>query len=136
VVRRSHEIPAWRVFGAALGAFAIGVQLLLSGWLLIQAAAAANPADLSQADLAVICTHDPAATADDTGIPPAAPHQHGQCPACACPQSAKLLAPLPTPPVFAVLRPRSQAPQAFAGVFTTEPRSPSPYASRAPPFSA
>ena len=133
--RRSHEIPAWRVFGAALGAFAVAVQLLLSGWFLVQAAAAASPADLSQADLAVICTHDPDATADDTGVPPA-PHQHNQCPACAFPQTAKLLAPLPTAPVLVVLRPRSQSLHALAGTFVTEPRSPSPYASRAPPFSA
>jgi hypothetical protein len=135
VVPRSHDTPAWRVFGAALGAFAIAVQLLLSAWLIAQAAAAGSQADLSQADLAVICTHDPAATADDTGNPPA-PHQHGQCAACASPQWAKLLAPLPLPPVVLVLRPHSQALPVYAGVSATELAFPSPYASRAPPFSA
>jgi hypothetical protein len=135
VVRRSHDTPAWRVFGAALGAFAIVVQLLVSAWLIVDAAAAADQADLSQAELGVICTHNPAATADDTGTPPA-PQPHGQCLACACPQTAKLLAPLPTPPVFAVLRPRSQTLHVDAGVAAPPPRSPSPYTSRAPPFSA
>lgn len=135
MARLSHDTPAWRVFGAALGAFAIVVQLLFSAWLIVDAAAATSQAGLTQADLGVICTHDAAATADDTGAPPA-PHPHGQCAACACPQSAKLLAPLPTPPVVAVLRPRSQTLHAHAGVGAPSPRSPSPYASRAPPFSA
>jgi hypothetical protein len=135
VAPRSHDTPLWRTFGAALGAFAIGVQLLLSVWLIVQAAGAGSQAGLSEADLAVICTHDPAATADEDGAPPT-PHQHGQCPACACPQWAKLLAPLPTPPVFLVLRPHSQTPPAYAGTVVTELKSPSPYSSRAPPFSA
>ena len=130
---RSHATPAWRLFGAAVGAFAIGVQLLLSVWLIVQAAAASSPVDLSEADLAVVCTHDPAAA--DTGAPPA-PHQHGQCAACACPQWAKLLAPLPASPVALVLRPHSQMPRAYVGVDATQLASPSPYASRAPPFSA
>jgi hypothetical protein len=135
VVRRSHDTPAWRVFGAALGAFAIVVQLLFSASLVVDAAAAGSQAGLTQADLGVICTHDPAAAADDTGAPPA-PHPHTQCPACACPQSAKLLAPLPTPPVVAVLRPRAQTLRTPAAVAALPPRSPAPYASRAPPFSA
>jgi hypothetical protein len=135
VVPRSHDTPVWRVFGAALGAFAIAVQLLLSAWLIVQAASA--QANLSQAGLAVICTHDPAAATDDTGTPAApAPHQHGQCPACACPQWAKLIGPLPTPPVVLVLRPHSQPLPAYAGITASELASPSPYASRAPPFSA
>jgi hypothetical protein len=135
VVRRSHDTPAWRVFGAALGAFAIVVQLMFSAWLIVDAAAAGSQAALSRADLGVICTHDPAAAADDTGAPPA-PHPHRQCPACTCPQSAKLLAPLPTPPVVAVLRPRAQALHVRAGVVAPPPRAPAPYASRAPPLSA
>jgi hypothetical protein len=135
VAPRSHDTPVWRTFGAALGAFAIGVQLLLSAWLIVQAAGAGSQAGLNEADLAVICTHDPAASADEGGAPPA-PHQHGQCPACACPQWAKLLAPLPTPPVFLVLRPHSQTPRAYAVVTASRHASPSPYASRAPPFSA
>jgi hypothetical protein len=136
VVRQSHDTPAWRVFGAGLGAFAIVVQLLFSAWLIVDAAAAGSQAGLTQADLGVICTHDPAAVADDGGGAPPAPHPHTQCPACACPQSAKLLAPLPMPPVVAVLRPRSQTLHAHAGVVAPPPRSPAPYSSRAPPFSA
>jgi hypothetical protein len=135
VVRRSHDTPAWRVFGAALGACAIVVQLLFSAWLIVDAAAATNQADPSQADLGVICTHSATAPADDTGVPPA-PHPHGQCPACACPQSAKLLAPLPAPPVLAVLRPRAQTLHAYPGVAAPQPGSPAPYAPRAPPVSA
>ena len=130
MVRRSHESPAWRVFGAALGAFAIGIQLLLSAWLIGQAAAAAD-----QIDLAVICSHDPAATADDSGAPPV-PHPHGQCPACACPQSAQLFVPPPVPPRYVVLRPRSAALPARSDVAVTTLRLVSPYLSRAPPFSA
>jgi hypothetical protein len=135
VVPRSQHTPAWRVFGAVLGAFAIAVQLLLSAWLVAQAATAGGQADLNQADLAVICTHNPAATTDDSAPLPA-PHQHGQCPDCAYPQSAKLLAPLPVPPVVLVLRPHSQARPAYAGITATELASPPPYASRAPPLSA
>jgi len=137
VAPRSQHTPASRVFGAALGAFALALQLLLSSWLIVQAAAAGSQAGLSEADLAVICKHDPASvpTPDDGGTPPA-PHQHGQCPACACPQGAKLLPPLPMGPVFLVLRPRSQSLQARAGVVIASLASPSPYASRAPPFSA
>jgi hypothetical protein len=135
VVGRSHDTPAWRVFGAGLGVFAIVVQLVFAAWLIVDAAAAANPSDLTSADLGVICTHSPAATGDDTGAPPA-PHPHGQCPACACPQSAKLLAPLPTPPVLAVLRPGAQTRYAHAAVAAPQPRSPAAYASRAPPLSA
>jgi hypothetical protein len=135
VGRRSHDSPAWRVFGAGLGAFAIVVQLLLSAWLVVDAAAAGNPADLTQAGLAVICTHNGAATPGDTGAPPA-PHQHGQCAVCTGPQSAKLLAPLPTPSVVAVLRPHSQTLHARLDAAAPQPRSPAPYASRAPPLSA
>jgi len=133
VVRRSHDTPAWRLFGAALGALAIVLQLLFSAWLIVDAAAAGTPA--SQADLGVICTHDPAAGADNGGAP-SAPHPHGQCPACACPQSAKLLAPLPMPPVVAVLRPRAEPLHVDAGVAAPQPHAHTPYASRAPPFSA
>ena len=130
MVGRSHETPVWRVFGAALGAFAIAIQVLLTAWIIGQAAAAAA----DQTDLVVICSHDPAATAD--GGAPSTPHPHGQCAACGCPQSAKLLAPLPAPPVLLVLRPHSQTLRIHAGLAVTELKSPSPYASRAPPFSA
>ena len=135
MVRRPHETPAWRVFGATLGAFAIVVQLLMSALFIVQAAAAGNPAGLSEADLSVICTHDPAAIPDDGGGS-SAPHPHGQCPACACPQSAKLLAPLPTSPILVVLRPQAQTQPALAGRAVAKPTSPSPYAPPAPPVSA
>jgi hypothetical protein len=130
MVRRSHDIPAWRVFGAVLGAFAIGIQLLLSGWLIGQVAAAAE-----QADMLVVCSHDPSGAADDNGIPPA--HgSHSQCPACACPLSAKLLAPPPASPSIAVPRLRSEALPSVTHVVPAELRRHSPYASRAPPLSA
>jgi hypothetical protein len=134
VGQRSHDTPAWRIFGAAIGAFAIVVQLLFAAWLIVDAAGASQAA-LAQADLGVICTHDPAAAADNTGAPPA-PHPHGQCLACACPQSGELLAALPTPSVVAVLRPHSLTLPAYGGAAVPPTRSPAPYASRAPPFSA
>ncbi len=135
MVRRSHDTPAWRVFGAVLGAFAIVAQLMLSGWLIVQAAAAADQLDPDQAALALICTHHAGATGDDTGAPPA-PDPHGPCPACACPQSANSLAPLPASPVLEVLRPRPETMRAHAHVDAPRPISASPYTSRAPPFSA
>jgi hypothetical protein len=129
MARRSHDVPAWRAFGAALGAFAIAIQLLLSGWLIGHVAWAADEADLS-----VICAHDPGAIPDRDGIP--APASQHQCPACACLHSAKLLAPPPASPTFLVLRPRSEPLRTYPDVVATEPRLHSPYASRAPPLSA
>ena len=132
MVRHSHDCPAWRAFGAALGAFAIAVQLVLSAWFIGQAAAAAA----DQTDLAVICSsHVAAATADDGGAPPT-PHPHGQCPGCACPEAAKLFAPLPTPPHIVAVYTPVQTLHPDPVVLATHPRSPSPYASRAPPVSA
>ena len=113
----------------------MAVQIVLSAWLIVQAATIGNQADLTEADLWVICTHRPAATAD-TGTPAPTPHRHGQCPACACPQLVKLLAPPPTPPVILVMRPRSQTLLGHIAVIAAEPASPSPYPARAPPFSA
>jgi hypothetical protein len=128
--RRSQQLPAWRLFGAALGAFAIAVQLLLTAWLIGQAAAAADAPDL-----AVICAHQQPAPAGDDGVP-VAPKSHGQCPACACPQSGKVLAP-PPPLVFvAVPRLSSQAMQPAAAPRPTVLDFRAPYASRAPPRSA
>jgi DUF2946 family protein len=133
MVRPVHEAlpPIWRSVGAALGAFALGVQLVLSAWFIVQSAVAADPA------LQVICSHDgsaPAAAGDDGA--PATPTSHSQCPACACVQSAKILAPPPDAPRFVVLRPRSQAlpPAAVRVIARLHLRS--PYASRAPPLSA
>ncbi len=131
MVPRSHESSALRAFGVAAGAFAILVQLLFSIWSIVAAAA---PADAT-ADLSVICTHDPAAATDNNGGPPA-PHPHGQCDACACPQSTKLLAPLPTAPILVVLRPRSHSLDIRPLVVAPQLRFSAPYASRAPPVSA
>lgn len=130
MARRSHDIPAWRVFGAMLGAFALGIQLLLSGWFIVQIAAAAD-----QADFAVICTHDRAAADEGSGAP-SAPDQHGQCPVCACLQAAQLLGPPPAASSHAVTEPRSERLPTRAEVIATEPSFRSPYSSRAPPFSA
>jgi hypothetical protein len=132
MVRRPHQdpCPIWRTVGAALGAFAMGVQLVLSSWLIIQSASAAEPA------LQVICSHDGSSTpaGDDGGAP--APSPHSGCPACLCLQSAKILAPPPEAPRFVVLRPRSQAmPPAVVRVIARF-HFRSPYASRAPPLSA
>ena len=128
---RSQQPPAWRLFGAALGALASAVQVLLTGWLIGQAASAADGLEL-----AVICTHDHAAPTDGGGAP-AAPQSHGQCcPACPCPQGAKLLAPLPDVVFVAVPRPRSQALRPAAAPRHTTLDFHAPYSSRAPPRSA
>jgi len=128
--RSSRQLPAWRAFGAALGAFAIGAQLLLSGWLIGQVAAAAT----DQTDFLIVCAHDASATRDGGTAP--SPKSHDQCPACACPQSAKLFAPPPAWPNIVVLRPRSQPMQASTSHVPSRHHDHSPYASRAPPASA
>lgn len=135
MVRRSRYIPAkrpvWHTIGAALGAFAMGVQLVLAGWLIAQTAAAAPD---MQADL-VICTHDGAGTGGGSDTP-TAPASHGQCAVCACLQSAKILAPPPEAPYVAILRPRGETVVVFTirALHALQVRP--PYASRAPPFSA
>jgi hypothetical protein len=131
MVRRSRPltvVPAWRLIGATLAGFAIGVQLLLSGFLIGQVAMAADRPELS-----VICSHDRGAS--DPGIP-SGPPSHGQCPACACPQSAKLFVPPSASPGFAVVRPRSEPLRLAASHVPGEQDFHSPYASRAPPHSA
>jgi len=133
MVRRSRHIPAkrpvWHAIGAALGAFAMGVQLVLAGWLIAQAAAAAP--DL-QADM-VICAHEGAG--GGSGVP-MAPASHGQCAVCACLQSAKILAPPPEAPHVVVLRPYVQTVAVFTAQSLDVLHVHSPYASRAPPVSA
>jgi hypothetical protein len=57
MVRRSHDIRR-RVFGAVLGAFMIGIQLLLSAGHRPGVAAA------DQADMLVVCSHDPSGAAN------------------------------------------------------------------------
>jgi hypothetical protein len=131
---RPTFLPAWRVFGAAFAGFAIGVQLVLSGFLIGHVAMAADPSALS-----IICGHDSGALAggseDGSGIP-SGPASHDQCPACACPPSAKLFATPPAAPGVALLRPRSVVLQAYAGPVAGKISFHSPYASRAPPHSA
>jgi hypothetical protein len=124
-------MPAWRVCGAALAAFAIGLQLLVSGLLIGRVAVA-----MDQADLALICSHDPAAGLDDGTGAPSAPASHDQCPACAFTSSAKLFATAPVSPSVALAHPRSEVPRVFADRVLAAPDVHSPYASRAPPHSA
>jgi hypothetical protein len=121
-------MSAWRLFGATLAGFAVGVQLLLSGLMIGHGALAAD-----QSELSVICSH--ASGAGDPGTP-SDTDPHGQCPACACPESAKLLAAPPAAPGFAVVLPRSEPLRLTASVVPGEHDSHSPYASRAPPHSA
>ena len=131
MARRSRPlpvVPAWRLFGATLAGFAVGVQLLLSGLMIGHVAVAAD-----QSELSVICSHDPGAS--DPGVP-AAPDPHGQCPACACPQSAQLLAAPPAAAGFTVVLPRSEILRVTAADAPSEHHFHSPYASRAPPHSA
>jgi hypothetical protein len=129
--RRSAIVPAtraaWRTFGAALGAFALGIQLVLSGWLVVQAATGAP-------DMPSVCAHDaPAPHGGSDGNAPFAPGSHGQCALCASLQSAKILAPPPQAPRFVVLRQRTEAVPSFAVLFVHFLHVHSPYASRAPP---
>jgi hypothetical protein len=129
----STVVPAWRLFGATLAGFAIGVQLLLSGLMIGHVAVAAD-----QSELGVICSHDGGGNdpgVSDPGVP-SGPPSHNPCPACACPQSASHFAAPPAPPSFAVLLPRSEALRVAAGHVPGEHHFHSPYASRAPPHSA
>jgi hypothetical protein len=131
MARSSPSFPAWRVFGAAAGAFALGFQLLVTGWLIGQMAGPAG-----QVDAAVICARDSGASSGAGGGAPAPASHKGCYGGCWCPQFAKLLAPPPTLFSFVVLRPHLHAPHADLSVVATLARSPSPYASRAPPISA
>jgi hypothetical protein len=111
-----------------LAGFAIGIQILLSGFLIGHAAVAAD-----QSELSVICGHDPGA--GDPGLP-SGPPSHGQCPACAFSQSASHFAPPPVAPSFAVALPCSEPVQLAVGHVPAVRYFHSPYASRAPPQSA
>ena len=110
-----------------LAGFAIGIQILLSGFLVGHAAVAADRSELS-----IICGHE---GASDPAVP-AGPASHDQCPACAFPQSASYFAPPPASPSFAVVLPRSEPLQVVASQVADERYFHSPYASRAPPQSA
>jgi hypothetical protein len=121
-------MPAWRLFGATLAAFAIGIQILLSGFLIGHAAVAADRSELS-----VICGHDRGA---GDPVIPAGPASHDQCQACACPQLASHFAQPPASPSVAVVLPRSEPLRVAAGHVPGEHYFHSPYASRAPPQSA
>jgi hypothetical protein len=131
--RRSDTLPTWRALGAALTAFCLGIQLLVSGLSMGGMVRAAADADLA-ADLAVICTHD--GTADPASGTPDPQKPHELCPACTCAQWHPLASPLPQPPLFAVLFGRSeQLPVRQAAADAGYPVH-APYASRAPPLSA
>jgi len=135
MVRRSRyssaKRPVWHVIGAALGAFAMGVQLVLAGWLITQTAAASD----LQADLQVICAHDGAGADGGSGAP-TAPMSHGQCAVCACLQSAKLMAPPPVAPHVVVPHPRGETVAVVVVRSLHLLHIHPPYASRAPPVSA
>lgn len=131
VVRGPTHSPAWRRFGAALAAFALGAQLGLSGLLNGSIAAAPN-----QSDGWVVCAHDPAASdqGGSGGPQPAKPHD--ECPACTCAQSVKLTPTLPAPPLLAILHGRSELMRVRPVAAVPLRHSPPPYSSRAPPFFA
>jgi hypothetical protein len=129
VVRRSNPVPISRAFGAALAAFALAAQLLLSGIVVGRFVGAADPSD----DAWIICTHETGAT-DQTGPgKPQPAKSHNECPACTCAQSFKLIPPLPAPPLLAVLHGRSELMPMRPVAAAPTRHSPSPYASRAPP---
>ena len=125
--RRSDHSSGWRTFGAALAAFAVGAQLVLSGLILGAQAGAGE-----QLELSAICAHD-AGAADRTPGHPAPAKSHDLCPACTCVQSGKLVSTLPASPLLEVLRGRSERMPARHVAAGAEHRLPSPYASRAPP---
>jgi hypothetical protein len=127
--RRSYHSPAdcstWRRFGAALAAFALAAQLVLSGAVIGGLAAATD-----QADDWVVCTHD---AADQTGSSKPQPAKSHDCLACIFAQTAKLAPTLPAPPVLQVLQGRAELMLVRPSVASSARHSPSPYSSRAPP---
>ncbi len=126
--RRSDDSPGWRTAAAALAAFAVGAQLVLSGLVL-----GAQTLPGAQLELSVICVHD-AATGDPTAPGhPAPAKSHEFCPACACAHSSKLVLAPPASPRLGVLHGRSEAMPVRWIAARSEHRLPSPYASRAPP---
>jgi hypothetical protein len=129
MAHRSQDMPAWRAVATALAAFAVGVQLLLSGVLIGHLAWAAD-----RADATVICAHDQ--VVDDAGGGTPARGSHDLCPACACPQSAPALLALAPSPGIALPLPRSEVLALRPGIARADLNFRSPYASRAPPRSA
>ena len=126
---RVDRMTTWRALAAALAALSLGVQLLVSGLLVGSMVHTA-----ADADVAVICTHD-GSTDPASGTP--APHQdHDLCPVCTCAQFTNLASPLPQPPLFAVLRGRSEPLPVRQVAADADHRVHFPYASRAPPLSA
>lgn len=128
MLRRSDDHPVWRTLAAALAAFAVGVQLLVSALLIT--AQAGVPDD---SGLAVICAHDQG-VADETapGHAPA-PKSHTLCPACLCMQSGKLAPPMPAAPMLAVVPVGGVTLSPWRAVPRVTYQSQTPYASRAPP---
>jgi hypothetical protein len=122
-------MPMWRALGAALSAFCLGAQLLVSGLLMGSTVHAAG-----DADVAIICTHD--GQNDPASGTPDQQQNHDLCPACTCAQSQQLASPLPQTPMFAVLRGRSAPLPVRHAAADADHHIHSPYASRAPPRSA
>jgi hypothetical protein len=127
----SASASAWRAFGAGLAAFVLGAQLLVSGLVVGSMVRAAG-----EADLAVICTHVPAVDPGSAPDVPAPQKSHDACPACTCAQSSNLVPTLPAAPLLAVLRARSEPVPPRRVALATDHHLHSPYASRAPPYSA
>jgi hypothetical protein len=130
-VRGPTHSSAWRRFGAALAAFALGAQLVLSGLLNGSIAAAVD-----QSDGWVVCAHDPAAPDQGGSGGPQPAKSHDECPVCTFAQTAKLAPPLPAPPMLAAPHGRSELMPVRPAVVGLARHSPSPYLSRAPPFFA
>jgi hypothetical protein len=126
---RSDDIPTWRALGAALSAFCLGAQLLVSG--LLMGGAVHASADV---DVAIICTHD--GQSDPASGTPDPQQNHDLCLACTCAQSQQLASPLPQTPLFAVLRGRSEPLPTRRATVDAGRHVHAPYASRAPPLSA
>jgi DUF2946 family protein len=131
--RRSDTLPTWRALGAALTAFCLGVQLLVSGLSMGGMVRAAADSGLA-ADLAVICTHDGPADQTSGGPDPQKPHE--LCPVCTCAQFHPLTPPLPQAPLFAILRGRSERLPVRQAAADADHHVHAPYASRAPPLFA
>lgn len=128
-VRGPTHSSAWRSFGAAVAAFALGAQLVLSGLFNGPIAVAVD-----QNDGWVVCAHDPAAPDPGGSGGPQPAKSHDECPACTCAQSVKLTPTLPAAPLLAILHGRSELVRVRPVAAVSFRHSASPYASRAPPF--
>lgn len=128
MLRRSDDHPVWRTLAAALAAFAVGVQLLLSALLIT--AHAGVPDD---SGLVILCAHDQGAAGRTAPGHAPAPKSHALCPACLCLQSGKQVPPLPAVPMLAVLPAGGETLSPWRAASRVTHPFQTPYASRAPP---